>query len=121
MTNNSDRSAYAYACVVGPLVWIATSLLTQRQEAWDSLLYWGFAYPVLAMAVALITLKVPRRPWRWALVIMLAQAPVLFVSNPSGNLLPLGILAFVLLSLPLMVVAAISSRIAGKLRARRDR
>src|SRR5213594_4328722 len=96
MTNNSDRSAYAYACVVGPIVWIATSLLTQRQEAWDSPLYWAFAYPVLAMAVALITLKVPRRPWRWALVIMLAQAPVLFASNPSGNLLPLGILAFAL-------------------------
>jgi hypothetical protein len=56
----------------------------------------------------------PSRPWRWVLAAMFTQAAILFLSDPSANLLPLGLIAFAVLSLPLMIPAAIGARLGRK-------
>jgi len=46
------------------------------------------------------------RPWRWPLVMLLAQAiTALILSGGPGNLFPLGIVAFVVLSVPIAIAA----------------
>jgi hypothetical protein len=103
--------AYLYACGAGAITWIGAALLSHRTEAWDAPLYWVAAYPALGLVLGWISFKMPVRPWRWVFAAMCAQAVVLFLSNPAGNLLPLGLIAFAVLSLPLMIPAAIGARL----------
>ncbi len=114
MIIRTEKSAYLVACAAGAITWIGTALLGHRTEAWDASLYWVAAYPVLALVLAWISFEVPSRPWRWVLAAMFSQAAVLFLSNPSGNLLPLGLIMFALLSLPLMIPAVIGARLGRK-------
>jgi hypothetical protein len=114
MIIRTEKSAYLVACAAGAITWIATALLGHRREAWDAALYWVAAYPALALALAWISFEMPLRPWRWVLAAMFTQAAVLFFSDPSANLLPLGLIAFAVLSLPLMIPAAIGARLGRK-------
>lgn len=114
MIVRTEKSAYLYACGAGAITWIGTGLLSHRTEAWDASLYWVAAYPALALVLAWISYEMPARPWRWPFAAMFTQAAVLFLSNPSGNLLPLGLIVFAVLSLPLMIPAAIGARLGRK-------
>jgi hypothetical protein len=76
--------------------------------------YWVAAYPALALVLAWISYEIPARPWRWVLAAMFTQAAALFLSSPSGGLLPLGLITFAVLSLPLMIPAAIGARLGRK-------
>jgi hypothetical protein len=116
MIIRTEKSAYLVACAAGAITWIAAALLGHRREAWDASLYWVAAYPALALVLAWISFEMPLRPWRWVLAAMFTQAAVLFLSDPSGSLLPLGLIAFGVLSLPLMIPAAIGARL-GRRRA----
>ena len=114
MIIRTEKSAYLYACGAGAITWIGTALLGHRSEAWDASLYWVAAYPALALVLAWTSFEMPLRPWRWVLAAMFTQAAALFLSNPSGNLLPLGLIMFAVLSLPLMIPAAIGARLGRK-------
>jgi len=114
MIIHTEKSAYLVACGAGAITWIGTALLGDRTEAWDASLYWVAAYPALALVLAWISFEMPLRPWRWVLAAMFTQAAALFLSNPSGNLLPLGLIMFAVLSLPLMIPAAIGARLGRK-------
>lgn len=114
MTIRTEKTAYVYACGAGAITWIGVALLSHRTEAWDASLYWIAAYPGLALVLAWISFNVPVRPWRWVLAAMCTQAAALFFSKPSGGLLPLGLIMFAVLSLPLMIPAAIGARLGRK-------
>ncbi|HET7853859.1 MAG TPA: hypothetical protein VFM04_05320 [Candidatus Methylomirabilis sp.] len=114
MIIHTERSAYLYACAAGAITWIATAQLGHRREAWDASLYWVAAYPALGLVLAWISFEMPLRPWRWVFTAMFSQAAILFLSDPSGNLLPLGLIMFGLLSLPLMIPATIGARLGRK-------
>ncbi len=114
MVIHTEKSAYLCACAAGAITWIATTLLSHRSEAWDASLYWVAAYPALGLVLAWISFEMPLRPWRWVLAAMFTQAAVLFLSDPSGNLLPLGLIAFAVLSLPLMIPATIGALLGRK-------
>ena len=114
MIIRAEKSAYLVACGAGAITWVGTALLVHRTEAWDASLYWVAAYPALGLVIAWISFQMPLRPWRWVLAAMFTQAAVLFLSNPSGNLLPLGLIMFAVLSLPLMIPAAIGARLGRK-------
>ena len=116
----TEKSAYLYASGAGAITWIGTALLSHRTEAWDASLYWVAAYPALALVLAWIAYEMPARPWRWVLAAMFTQAGALFLSNPSGGLLPLGLIVFAVLSLPLMIPAAIGARLGRKRITSRD-
>lgn len=114
MPSLSSKWAYALATVAGVLLWLGTTVVSGRREAWDSSLYWAAAYPLaIAVAGALGYLAV-ERPWRWGLIIMLAQAVTMAAASSSFGLLPLGLIMFAVLAIPPMIVA----RLAAGLRSR---
>ena len=59
------------------------------------------------------------RAWRWPLALILGQAAAALVLQGFGKLLPLGIIVFVILDVPMMVGAFIRARF-GRRNARRD-
>ncbi len=50
--------------------------------------------PSLALIVAALAFFSPDRNWRWAFAPFAAQAVVAFALNPSGSLMPLGLIIF---------------------------
>ncbi|HET6567100.1 MAG TPA: hypothetical protein VFG50_03985 [Rhodothermales bacterium] len=108
-----DRKPWFFAAAVGVGLWCAVVLLTGRAEAWDSGAYWVPGYPLLMAATAGLGWMYPDRPWRWGLVAGLSQAiPMLVVNGFEGlTLLPLTLIAFGLVSLPLVAASAFASRL----------
>jgi hypothetical protein len=111
MSNKTTTPAYATAIIGGAVLWIATSLISGRTEAWDSSLYWTFAYPLSIVLARVLGYRSPVKPWRWGLTVMLVQAVVLAFAASSFGLLPLGLILFAVLALPAIGFAQIAARI----------
>lgn len=99
---------YAIALIGGAGLWLLTSIISGRSEAWDSPLYWNVAYPLAIVLAGVLGYVAPEKPWRWALAVMLIQPVVmLFTTSSSFSLLPLGLIMFAILAIPAVVVASI--------------
>ncbi len=111
--------AWLAAFVIGAAGWWIASLLSGKPEAWDSEYYGKISYPLFAAGAAVLGYFGHTRPWRWPLSMALGQAAVLFARGPVGNLAPLGLIAFLVLSLPLLVPAVLGARFRAWRDARR--
>jgi hypothetical protein len=110
-----DIAAGVIAAAAGMLLWFAGAELTGRREAWDSGLYWSLFYPLALAACGLLGYFFPDRPWRWALTLFFAQCLAMGLRNGEiGNLLPLGLIVFGVLSLPGIAVAKLGAKMKGR-------
>jgi hypothetical protein len=99
------------AAFIGAALWLATSALTGRREAWDAAVYWTVAYPLALGACALLGYLYPTRAWLWAIVLFESQLLAMCIRNGEiGNLLPLGVMLFAVLALPGVLIAKLASR-----------
>jgi len=97
----------ALALAGGAALWLGTMALSGRREAWDSPLYWSAAYPLCIGLAALLAYFAPERPARFAFAVMLVQPVVmLLTSGGDFSLLPLGLILFAILALPVWLGAA---------------
>jgi hypothetical protein len=103
----TDKTAYATAFLAGTILWSLATLATARREVWDAGLYWTIAYPAALLTGAGLAMLFPHRPWRWPLVVMLAQMPVMIAMGSGFGLFPLGLALLAILSLPGMAIAAV--------------
>ena len=110
----SSRPAYAIAIIGGALLWLAATLISGKREAWDSSLYWTVAYPLSIVLAGWLGYQYPKRPWRWGLSILLAQAVVLAFAGGDYGMLPLGMILFAMLSLPAIGLAYVGARFGRK-------
>ena len=112
----SDATPYLLSAGSGGLVWFVLQITTGR-EAWDTDMYFPLVLALIVLAGA-IGFLYPRRPWRWGLAQFWSQAAVAFLFNPTGGLLPLGLILFLVLSLPSLISASIGGfvgrRVAGR-------
>lgn len=109
---NRAPLAYLLSFCLGLLLWGATAQLGHSREPWDNALYWQAAYPLAILLSAALGFSFPKRPWRWALVLMFSQVLVMIATGSDLSLFPLGLAVLVLLSLP----PAAASEIAGRIR-----
>lgn len=111
MSEPNPAPAGAIAFVIGVALWLATSLLTGKREAWDASAYWAVAYPVALVACGLLGYRYPERPWRWVLLLFEAQfIAMCFRNGELGSAWPLGIVLFAVIALPGMLAARLGSR-----------
>ncbi len=100
-----DVWLYAIALAVGIAVWIAVSNATGKREAWDSEMYFSFGMPVVCVVALLLGIVEPRRAWRWGVTPLVGQFATMLITQGVGNLLPLGIIVFAVLSIPSVLAA----------------
>jgi hypothetical protein len=106
---------YVIAAIAGMLLWFVGSELTGRREAWDSGLYWAVFYPLALAACGWLGYLFPERPHRWAIALFGAQCIAMGIRNGEiGNLFPLGLIAFGVLSLPGIAVAKLGARMKAR-------
>ncbi|MGH6622934.1 MAG: hypothetical protein ACREBN_03130 [Burkholderiaceae bacterium] len=106
--------AYIAAAGGGAILWIATSAISGRNEAWDSPLYFPVTYPLAIAFAALLGYLFPHKAWRWGLTMMLVQAVVLAITAKSFGLMPLGLILFGVLAIPPMIAARVMAAIRTK-------
>jgi hypothetical protein len=102
----------ALAFGAGVVLWLVAAAATGRREAWDAGIYWSLFYPLSLAVAGILAYLFPKRPWRWAAALFLGQLVAMAVrSGEIGNLFPLGLIAFGVLSLPAVAVARFGSRL----------
>jgi hypothetical protein len=109
-----DPWFYLAAATSGVLTWVLVSAVSGRVEAWDSGLYFTLGMPVVCIVSLVLGFLEPRRAWRWGAVPLLAQFLWMLLSQGPGNLLPLGIVVFVVLSGPSIAAAWIGAFFAKR-------
>lgn len=111
MNRPSPSAPYAIAIAAGAILWVVGSAVSDRREAWDSGVFWAVFYPASIVVCAALGYFFPERPWRWCVALFAAQfVTMALVSGEIGNLAPLGLIMFGILSLPAIGAAKIASR-----------
>ena len=100
---------YFISVMAGVLVWIVVSALSGRREAWDSSWYFSVGNPVICLISLVMGFLVPKQSWRWGVAPFVGQFVWLLLSQGPGNLLPLGIIAFAVVSVPAVVAAKVGA------------
>jgi hypothetical protein len=97
---------YAIAVVLPAVVWLIPWMVA-RMEAWDHWSYWYVSLPLMIIFAYFAGFLGKSRPWRWPLVMLLVQLVVSLTLLSGGplNLLPLGVVAFVILAVPAFIAA----------------
>lgn len=90
-------------------MWAGISMVSGKREAFDSALYYQLGIPVICFASALLGFAEPHKPWRWGALPFCGQFFWLLFTQGPGNLLPLGVIAFSILSLPSIISARIGA------------
>jgi len=107
----ADRFLHLVALLAGAAIWIAISAATGRREAWDSGAYFSVGMPAVCVLSFVLGFARPARSWRWGVLPMAGQFAWMLVSQGPGNLLPLGIVMFGVLSIPAIVTARVGAAI----------
>ena len=105
----ADIKAYAGAFALGTLLWALATIALGGREPWDSNVYWTIAYPAALVLSGGLGALFPARPWRWPLVLMIAQLPVMAASGSGLGLWPLTMGLLAILSLPGMAIASLGA------------
>lgn len=95
--------------VAGAAIWLFIAALGGRFEAWDSPLYTPLGMPLLVLAAGALGFLSRGRPFTVAFAISYGQALALLITAPLGGLLPLGLLLFAIIALPLVPFAALGA------------
>ena len=104
-----DTWFYLVAIASGVLTWIIVSAISGRAEAWDSGLYYSVGMPAVCIVAMAQGFFEPKQAWRWGAIPLAGQFIWMLLSQGPGNLLPLGIVVFGVLSVPSIVAARIGA------------
>jgi hypothetical protein len=104
-----DYWLYGLAIMIGIAAWIAVSTASGRREAWDSEWYFLIGTPAVCLASAVLGFLEPSKSWRWGVAPLVGQFSWMLVTQGPGNLLPLGVVVFGVLSVPSIVTAKIGA------------
>jgi hypothetical protein len=109
-----DSWLYALAIVTGALTWAAISAVSGRREAWDSSWYFSAGIPVVCVMSGALGFIEPRKQWRWGITPLIGQFSWMLFTQGPGNLLPLGVLVFGILSIPSIMTAKLGAFVRRK-------
>jgi hypothetical protein len=111
MQNGSALAPTLIAIAIGMVLWFMAALFIESREPWDDSAYWLIAYPLALLGSAFLGYSYPDRPWRWALLIFMAQVIAMWIQGGEvGNLWPLTLVAISIIALPAVFVAKFASR-----------
>ena len=114
-----DKLPLMLSLMAGACGWLALAV-TSGREAWDVPSYFTTFVPALVLFAGALGVLFPRRAWRWGLALFGGQATAAFALNPTGGLLPLGLLVFAFLSIPAVISAALGAFVSRRLLRRRE-
>ena len=109
-----EKNLYVLTASVAAATWLAPWLLLGRKEAWDHWTYFTVSIPIMSALAGYAAFHARSRPWRWPLTLVVSQFATALLLNGFGNLLPLGIIVFAILAVPMAITAAIAAWVARR-------
>ena len=91
--------------VIGIGLWVGANVAFETTEPWDSEFFLWVSYPLALAISAALGFAFPDLAWRWGLIIIFAQLPVMIVQSGTGPLIGVGVILLGLLSVPAMYAA----------------
>jgi hypothetical protein len=98
----------------GAAIWIGIAGISGRREAWDSNVYFTVGIPLSCVLAFVLGIVEPARSWRWGVAPFAGQFLAMLLTQGVGNLLPLGMIAFAVLSIPAVVAARVGAAVAQR-------
>ena len=96
--------------VFGLVYWLGFSLVVAAKEPWDGAFYWSVAYPGSALLAVALGFAFRRRAWLTGLSLTFAQLPIIILSTGIGMLTLVGVAFLAVLTGPVILAAAMTSR-----------
>jgi len=125
ISNNSAFKGYkegmkvALALGLGAVVWSVFKVIAHTQDPTELLSYWQIGYPVSILLSGIMGLIFPDRPWRWGTYIIWVQFVMgLIITKGDLNQLSLGIVFYMLLTVPCIGLGYAGAWVSGKWRKR---
>lgn len=107
----------AIAFAFGFAMWMTASIASGKKEPWDAPMYWSVLYPAAIVLCAALGWFRPERFWLWPLVLFEAQLfGAMARSGEVGNLWPLAMMLFGVLSVPGVAAAWLAAWIRRRIR-----
>jgi hypothetical protein len=102
---------FVIAVATGIALWLICHLLSSAREPWDSSVYWIVVYPAATAVAVFLALRYPHGSWLRAILIFESQLVAQWVvSGEVGNLWPIAMVFFAVVSLPAGALATIAAR-----------
>jgi len=115
----SDSAAYAISVATGMVLWFAAMASSGKREPWDDPTYWSVVYPATIIVSGLLGFFFSNRSWRWPLALFCGQFLAMTIrAGELGNLWPLGLLVFLVMSVPGIAIAKLGEWLNGKISPR---
>ncbi len=107
-----DGIAYLISGGTGVAMWLFfTAFSDGDKAAWNDIRYFTYGWPVMILAAGLFGFLAPDRPWRWAVTMTgMQQLSWWFLAREVGNLVPITIMIFIVLSAPCIFSAYLGAR-----------
>lgn len=106
---------YSVTAGVAILVWVVPWVVLGGVEAWDHRSYFIISLPLMMVVAGWVGYLAESRPLRWPLVMLLVQAiTALILSGGPGNLFPLGVIVFAVLSVPIAIAASVGAWLSAR-------
>lgn len=102
--------------IVSLAYWQCVCVLGGASEPWDAAAYWRLWYPASLLLSALAGWRIG---WLAGAIVVLAQAPVLWLNTGIGALWLVGTVMLAVLALPAIAVAAAARAIGRRRRSAR--
>jgi hypothetical protein len=108
--------------VIGGILWIAFESGAKAQDPDAQLVYWEVGYPISVLISGILGSFFPVRPWRWGVGIIWAQFVLGLVTTTGDlNLLPPGILLYMIITIPCIISGYVGAWITSLRRRKHDK
>jgi hypothetical protein len=106
MNTQQNKLPFAISISIGTLVWYFFSFYTNHTDPQSTKIYWQIGYPILILSSFIISYYFGISVWRWPLLLVFSQAVIgIIISKGGGNLLPIGIIVHIVISIPCIIAA----------------
>ena len=91
---------FLLSALAGLLLWTIAAMLSGGREPWDGGAFWIIYLPVAIALSFGLGARFPAFGWLWSFVVMAMMLPVMAWNGSGPSMLPLGIIALAILSVP---------------------
>lgn len=111
----NSKLAFGISIIIGVLVWLCIRVFVNVTDPQSTILYWYTGYPFFLLTSFALGYRYSINAWRWPLCMILSQLIIgIAVSGGQLNLLPIGIIVHIVISIPCFVVCYLGVFLKGK-------
>lgn len=103
---------FVITSLIGLGVWVGISIISGKEEAWDSPLFFVLGLPIMILASGIAGYIDPGGFWLWGIAVVILQPVALLINSEIGPFILVGFFTFGVFA----VLCVFGAWVGGKLR-----